>query len=74
MAGWIFVKFGMDVMPLENIPNSYFLTSYTLQYQRDGCLGVRDDDDAIIHDPLRKCITPLMTSSPLKFVCMHSIN
>jgi hypothetical protein len=38
MAGRIFVKFGMDVMPLEAAPNWGFLISYPRHYQRDGCL------------------------------------
>jgi hypothetical protein len=24
VAGWIFMKYGMDVVPLEIVPNSYF--------------------------------------------------
>jgi hypothetical protein len=38
-----FVKFGMDNVPLEVTPNSYFL----MHYQRDGCSTSRYDDDFV---------------------------
>jgi hypothetical protein len=38
MAGRIFMKIGMNVMPWVTTPNSYYVTSYTRKYERDGCL------------------------------------
>jgi hypothetical protein len=33
---WIFIKSGMDIMPLDTTPNSYFLVFCNQHYQRDG--------------------------------------
>jgi hypothetical protein len=57
MTERIFMKFGMDVIPLEINTKSKILISSTLQYQRDECSVMRRDDDANTHDPLRTRIT-----------------
>jgi hypothetical protein len=52
MAGWIFMKFGMDFVPLETTPNHIKNLHLVISTWQDGLEFVRWDDDAITHDPL----------------------
>jgi hypothetical protein len=71
MAGRIFVKCGIDVVPWQTTRNSCFLklaipTRWMLK------ILMWDVDDAVPYDPLRMRITPPMPS-PVGSPCMHLI-